>query len=167
MSTPLLLPEICLFLSGLGLGGTLTFILLALPSSVSHEQQAVTTSILYAFRSTGATLGISTSSVVFRKLLQSRLAEVAMPGALHINPMPGELGDVLRRCNRSNRNRPENCVPLIDVYMSTLHGTSLRAVGFAVTGFLSGMVTKNYQLRTSFESEEAEDAGHVNSRTSS
>jgi predicted MFS family arabinose efflux permease len=167
MSSPLVLPEIHLFLSGLGFGGTLTVILLALLSSVSHEQQAVTTSILYAFRSTGATLGISTSSVVFRKLLQSRLGELAIPGALHSNAMPGDLGDVLRRCNRSNRSSPDDCVHLIDGYMYALHGTFLLAVGFAVAGFFSGMVTKNYQLRTSFESEEREDAGHVNSRTTS
>jgi Major Facilitator Superfamily len=167
IGTPLLLPEIYLFLGGLGLGGTLTVILLALLSSVNHEQQAVTTSILYAFRSTGATLGISLSSVVFRKLLQSRLGEFAIPGALHSDAMPGDLGDVLRRCNRSNRNRPDDCVHLIDGYMYALHATFLLAVGFAVAGFFSGMVTKNYQLRTSFESEETEDAGHVNCRASS
>ncbi len=86
MSTPFFLSEVYLFLNGLGLGGILTVMLLALLSSVKHEQQAVTTSILYAFRSTGSSIGISVSSAVFRRLLKIRLGEVAAPGSCTISP---------------------------------------------------------------------------------
>lgn len=162
MGTPFILPEIYLFFSGLGLGCILTVMLLAVLSSVKHEHQAVTTSIQYAFRSTGATIGISVSSVVFRKQLQSRLGEVTVRGALHSNFSPGGLGDVLRRCNRSNPNSQDGCPKLIDGYMYALHGTFLLAISFAIAGFISGMATKNHQLRTSFEDEEAESDSRAN-----
>lgn len=64
-----------LFLNGLGLCGIFTVMLLTLLSSVKHEHQPVTTSIQYAFRSTGATLGIALSSVVVRRLLKSRFGD--------------------------------------------------------------------------------------------
>lgn len=158
LSTPSFLSESYLFVNGLGLGGILTVTLLALLSSVTHEQQAVTTSILYAFRSTGATIGITVSSAVFRRLLKSRLREIAVPGVLYGHSGPGDLDDVLRRCNRSNRNSHEDCPRLIDGYMYALHGTFLLAAGFDIAAFFSGMITKNYQLRAGFEKEETEEA---------
>ena len=156
LGTPFILPELFLFFNGVGLGGILSVMLLALLSSVKHEYQAVTTSIQYAFRSVGATIGISVSSVVFRKLVKSRLGGVAVPGVLYSNAGIGDLGDVLRHCSHAVQGRQEDCPQLMNSYMYALHGTFLLAMSFAIAGFISGMVTKNYRLRSGFEDEETE-----------
>jgi predicted MFS family arabinose efflux permease len=162
MGTPSILTEIYLLVNGLGLGGILTVMLLALLSSVKHEHQAVATSIQYAFRSTGATIGISVSSFVFRQLLKSRIGQVTLSDGLASAFRPGDLGDVLRRCNRSTQSGHGDCPRLIAGYMYALHGTFLLAMTFAMAGFLCAMFTKNYQLRTSFSNDETEGNSHVN-----
>lgn len=157
LSTPSLAPEIHLLIIGIGQGGILVVMLLALLSSVKQEHQAVATSIHYAFRSTGATIGISLSSVVFRKLLKSRLAENSVPGAPpQSNAGPEGLDEVLRRCNSPVQygGGQDDCPHLMDSYMYALHGTFLLATGFATAALLCAMVTRNHQLRTSFGDEE-------------
>jgi MFS family permease len=62
-----------LFFVGMGYGGMLTVTLLATISSVSHDHQAVVTSATYAFRSTGATIGITIASAVYQNLLLTGL----------------------------------------------------------------------------------------------
>lgn len=155
MNSSLALPELYLFLVGFGQGGNLTVMLLALLSSVKHEQQAVTTSINYAFRSTGATLGIAVASAMFRKLLTNRLENVAVPRGLDSKIGTGGLGDVLRRCKHPEQATQRYCSQLADGYMHALHGIFLLAMSLAFAGFLAGMATKNYQLRTNFENDEA------------
>ena len=162
LSTQSILTELFLLANGLGNGGILTVMLLALLSSVKHEHQAVITSIHYAFRSTGATIGISVSSFVFRQLLKSRIGQVPISGGLPTEFKPGDLGDVLRRCNRLTETGQDNCPRLMAAYMYALHGTFLLAMMFALAGFLCAMFTKNYQLRTSFENEEIEGDKHAN-----
>ncbi len=51
--------------------------------------------------------------------------------------------------------------------MYALHGTFLLAVAFAIAGFFSGMVTKNYELRTEIERGPTEDGSGVNNGSSS
>ena len=51
----------------------LTSVLMALISAVDLKYQAVVTSISYAFRSTGSTIGITVCSAVFQNLLNDRL----------------------------------------------------------------------------------------------
>lgn len=62
-----------LFIPGAGYAASLTVTLLALIASVPHDQQAATTSIQYAFRATGSTIGVAASSFIFQKYLLSSL----------------------------------------------------------------------------------------------
>jgi MFS family permease len=62
-----------LFFVGMGYGSMLTVTLLATISSVSHDHQAVVTSATYAFRSTGATIGVTIASAVYQNLLLTGL----------------------------------------------------------------------------------------------
>ncbi len=98
MRNPLALPELYLFLIGFSQGGNFTVMLLALPSSVKHEQQAITTSVNSAFRSAGAMLDVTVASAMFRKLLNNRLGNIAVPRGPESNMGTGGLGDVLRPC---------------------------------------------------------------------
>lgn len=58
-----------LFIPGAGYAASLTVTLLALIAAVPHDQQAATTSIQYAFRATGSTIGVAASSFIFQKYL--------------------------------------------------------------------------------------------------
>ncbi|KAH0553104.1 hypothetical protein GP486_006705 [Trichoglossum hirsutum] len=73
LTTPAWLPFIYFSLTGIGYGGTLTVTLSSLIAAVAHEHQAVVTSASYAFRSTGATIGITVASVVFQNMLKLQL----------------------------------------------------------------------------------------------
>ncbi|KAJ5220269.1 Major facilitator superfamily domain general substrate transporter [Penicillium chermesinum] len=66
LSTKLSLSELFLFLNGLGFGGRQTVLLVGLLSTVEHEEHATATSVMYAFRSSGATIGLSVASLLFR-----------------------------------------------------------------------------------------------------
>ncbi|KAF7505360.1 hypothetical protein GJ744_000981 [Endocarpon pusillum] len=167
MNSSQALPELYLFLVGFGQGGNLTVMLLALLSSVKHEQQAVTTSINYAFRSTGAMLGITVTSVMFRKLLTNQFENVAVPPGFDSRIRTDGLGDVLRGCKHPEQATQKYCGHLADGYMHALHGTFLLAMSLAIAGFSAGMVTKNYQLWTRFEDDEAAHATRIRRDNSS
>jgi hypothetical protein len=73
LSTPSILTEFYLPFNGLGVGGILTVMLLALLSSIEHQHQAVVTLMQYGFRSTGVMIGIPVSGFVFRPLCAEKL----------------------------------------------------------------------------------------------
>ncbi|EDO18214.1 hypothetical protein Kpol_543p44 [Vanderwaltozyma polyspora DSM 70294] len=62
-----------MFIPGLGASVLITVALLAMIAAVPHNHQAVTTSISYAFRSTGCTLGVSIGGAIFRESLDNLL----------------------------------------------------------------------------------------------
>ena len=155
-TTPIILSEIYLFIVGLGFGGMLTVMLLALLSAVEFKDQAVTTAILYVFRTTGATLGVTLSSTVFRKVLVSSLQRNhisdSSPQDYYKSAGFDGLDETLRECShRRLRADPSGrCPPqLIQAYMSALHATFLLALGFVIAGFVSGALTKNNHLSKS------------------
>jgi MFS family permease len=73
LTSPAWLPFIYFSLTGIGYGGTLTVNLSSLIAAVAHEHQAVVTSASYAFRSTGATVGVTVASVIFQNILKIQL----------------------------------------------------------------------------------------------
>lgn len=160
INTAPLLPEMYLFINGMGFGGMLTVITLALLSAVDHEHQAVTTAVLYAFRSTGATIGVTASSTLFRKVLASQLEEdhTSNSAANSSNARRHEIEQTFRKCSRRHHDRgPNSCPPeLLEAYMCALHATFLLAMSFAIAGFLSGMATKNNELRTTLNIEKTD-----------
>ncbi|KAG7008698.1 multidrug resistance protein fnx1 [Physcia stellaris] len=64
-SSPVWLATISLSMIGFGYGGIITVNLLANISSLGHEFQAVITSSIYVFRSTGSAIGVTVASVVY------------------------------------------------------------------------------------------------------
>lgn len=131
--TRIWLAEVFLGMNGIGLGGSLTVMMLALLSAVEHEHQALVTSMLYAFRSTGATIGVAASGTLFRALLENRT-----------NGEIGKIGDGLTEKEKGS-------------YMFALHGTFILAAGFAGAAFVCGLCTRNFRLRTTFEKDEGRD----------
>ncbi|AGO13939.1 AaceriAGR076Cp [[Ashbya] aceris (nom. inval.)] len=72
--------QYCLYvIPGFGSAVLLTVTLLALIVAVPQRHQAATTSISYAFRSTGSTLGVSIGGAIFRNGLSSQLYSKLMP----------------------------------------------------------------------------------------
>lgn len=73
--TPLWYQYLVLFIPGAGYAAILTVTLLALIAAVPYDQQAATTSIQYAFRATGSTVGVSAASYIFQRYLLEQLTE--------------------------------------------------------------------------------------------
>lgn len=71
--TPAWLQYTMLFVPGAGYAAMLTVSLLALISAVSNQEQATATSIQYAFRGVGSTLGVSLSSTIFQAVISKWL----------------------------------------------------------------------------------------------
>ncbi|GME73435.1 unnamed protein product [[Candida] boidinii] len=70
-----------LVLSNSSFGAMITVTLLALIAAVPVAQQASTTSIQYAFRSTGSTLGVTIASTIFTTILKGNLATMVPAAA--------------------------------------------------------------------------------------
>lgn len=116
--TPWILPELYLLCKGFGMGGALTMLILALLHSVPHERHATATSALYAFRSTGATLGLSAASAMF-----------------------------YHRMNQSILDTGSSCKEGEQCYLDALHGAFQLALAFATAGFASALFVATYNNR--------------------
>lgn len=125
LKTRLSLTEAFLFLNGLGFGGRQTVLLVGVLSSVEHEDHATATSVMYAFRSSGATIGLSAASLLFRIGLE---------------------GNSLQEATKCISQGEDECYYLKLSYMSALHRTFLLALGFAAFSFISGSFMKNNKL---------------------
>lgn len=119
MHTPWVLPEFFLLCKGFGMGGALTMLILALLHAVPHEKHATATSALYAFRSTGATIGLSAASAVFY----------------------GRLND------HSSTDMP-SCVDSEECYLDALYGAFRLALVFAFAGLVSAMFVASYNTKS-------------------
>lgn len=145
INSPSIAPEIYLFLYGLGYGGLLTVLLVALLRTVPQKLQAPSTSLLYAFRSIGSTIGLSAAGVIFRSRLNKQTLSC------------GEQDHVV------SPNSTVSCLPLHqfdhqdgrglsrEVYMYALRGTFQLAFGFAIAGLISTVFIKSYKLRSTLE----------------
>ncbi|KAL8823771.1 MAG: hypothetical protein Q9191_005562 [Dirinaria sp. TL-2023a] len=75
LHTPVILPIIYFFFTGLAYAGKLTVTVTALIAAVEQKHQAVITSASYACRGTGSAIGIAVCSLVFQNVLRRRLWE--------------------------------------------------------------------------------------------
>ncbi|KAL8967268.1 MAG: hypothetical protein Q9197_005524 [Variospora fuerteventurae] len=75
LHTPVTLPIIYFFFTGLAYAGKLTVTVTALIAAVEQRHQAVITSASYACRGTGSAIGIAVCSLVFQNILKRRLWE--------------------------------------------------------------------------------------------
>ena len=136
------LPEIYLFANGVGFGGTLTVLLLALLSAVERDMQAMSTALMYAFRAVGATLGVTVSGVLFRQRLI-----VLTQDRLQANGTSGDTGGIFKTCFDHSIS-DEMCPRWVrETYMEALRAVFLLTLGFEICGLACGMFTRNFRLR--------------------
>ncbi|KAI9814978.1 MAG: hypothetical protein M1826_002110 [Phylliscum demangeonii] len=130
------------FLAGLGYGGMLTITLLALISAVDHVHQAVVTSASYAFRATGATLGITLASSVFQNVLRTRLWDRFgdRPGAAErIARIRDSLDEIQRLPDSWQAGVRQS-------YMDALTGVFLTSLALAVVGAVISLFMREHTL---------------------
>lgn len=143
-NSPSWVPFPAFILTGAGYGGMLTVTLLACIAAVDHSQQAVITSATYAFRSVGATLGITISSVVFQNILKVRLWDRfgLEPGAAkEIKSIRDDLNE-LKHLPAGWREG------VITSFMEAFRGVWLTTLGLAIVGLVCVSLMKQHKLHS-------------------
>jgi MFS family permease len=150
---PTWVPFVALACIGSGYGGMLTVTLLACIAAVDHSQQAVITSATYAFRSVGATLGITVASAVYQNILKARLWERFgdLPGAAdEIERIRDDLGELARL--------PDGWYDgAIASFMEAFRGVWLVALCLALLALISGSLMRQHKLHSNLAREEEEE----------
>lgn len=142
--TPEWVPELSLFLTGIGYTGMLTVTLLALIAAVDHQHHAVVSSASYAFRSTGSAIGITIASAVFQNILDVKLqAQLgSQPGAADlINKLRNNLEEI-HRVPREWKGT------VTGVYMDALRCVFLTTLGIGLLGLLVSLMMREHVLHT-------------------
>ncbi|KAL8773494.1 MAG: hypothetical protein Q9209_001598 [Squamulea sp. 1 TL-2023] len=127
---------------GLAVGGMLTTTLVALIAAVDQEQQALVTSLSYAFRSTGSVIGIALTSAVFQNVLTSQL---------QMNLGSQENADALIKRVR-NSLEAVKALPAMqrlvvrDSYTQALQASFLTLTGLSVLALACGLFMRQYRL---------------------
>ena len=133
VDTFILLPEIYLFMIGLGFTGSLTTMLLATLTAVENEMQAVVTGVLFAGRAVGATIGVTASGFLFRQIVAGN--------------MPKMTGNTIHEGCRLNTGDATACSKeQLEAYMLALRAVFLLAASLGVTGLICGSLTENFDL---------------------
>lgn len=142
-----------LFLVGMGYGGMLNVALLGVISAVPYDQQAVVTSLTYAFRSTGSTMGIAIAGAVFNNILVPGLHERfdGYPGAADVINRLRESLDGLKDLPMGWRER------VMDVYGQALLGVFIAATVLAVLAFSSVGFLKDHRLWERMDRRDSEE----------
>lgn len=143
-------PFVAMALLGGGYGGMLTVTLLACIAAVDHTHQAVITSATYAFRSVGATLGITVASAVYQNILKARLWE-------RFGDIPGAAEEIARiRDDLSELGRlPEGWYEgVIQSFMEAFRGVWLMALGLAVVALVSVSLMRQHKLHSNLSRQE-------------
>lgn len=138
--TPLVLTYV--FLVGAGYGGMLSVSLLATVAAVSHEDQAVATSAIYAFRSMGSTIGVTVASVVYQNLLQHDLHQRfdSKEGSSKIINRLLDSLDELKHLPDGWRDG------VYRAYEISLRGVFLTGLGVAILGLIAACFIKEHRL---------------------
>ncbi|KAJ5152110.1 Major facilitator superfamily domain general substrate transporter [Penicillium capsulatum] len=110
---------------GFGMGGALTMLILALLHAVPHQEHATATSALYAFRSTGATIGLSAASAVF-----------------------------YGRLNDHSATDMAGCMDSGECYLDALHGAFRLALVFAFAALVAAMFVESSHTKSREEHTE-------------
>ncbi|SCV04398.1 LAMI_0H15808g1_1 [Lachancea mirantina] len=144
-----------LVVPGFGVSVLITVTLLAMIAAVPHEHQAATTSISYAFRTTGCTLGISIGAAIFQKSLASLLNDKVMRFASEGHSKE-ELMKIIRNASHSSEwvheSAPEFVrATLLECYHYACKSTFKFCMACMVLASLSCSIIKEYKLHTSMK----------------
>ena len=138
------LPFAGMALVGAGYGGMLTVTLLACIAAVDHSQQAVITSATYAFRSVGATVGITAASAVYQNVLLAGLRR-------RFGHLPGAAEEIARiRDDLAELGRlPDGWRDgVVASFMEAFRGVWLTALAMAVVGLVSISLMRQHKLHS-------------------
>lgn len=159
LRTPLWLPLVCMGLLGASYGGMLTVTLVALINAVEIQDQAVVTSLMYAFRSTGAVIGVAMASAVFQNVLRTRL----WLRFGHRENGAEMIRKIIDSIDEMNRMAWQDRGLVRESYMISLRAVFVATVGLAVLGLVSGLLIKERRLHTTLSRKDDEDEStHTN-----
>ena len=139
LDTGIALPELYLFLNGVGFGGTLTVLLMCVLAAVENDMRAIVAGMMYTFRSVGATIGVTLAGLVFRMILAARIARDGVDGSYNI-------GDLIKACSAGGSDHPACSTELLAVYAFALRAVFMLAFAFGLAGLVCGLFTSNFQL---------------------
>lgn len=156
-------PDISLFtqftltvVPGFGYSCMLTVTLLALIASVPMEKQASTTSIQYAFRSTGSTIGVSLAAAIFRHGLSTTLGR-NVSNALPDTEDPKIISEILQQALKSTdyiKEAPKWAIEAIrSSYDFSCHLVFYFCLITVTMGYVSVMMMREHKLHTSVNRE--------------
>lgn len=138
---------------GAGYGGMLTVTLLACIAAVDHAHQAVITSATYAFRSVGATVGITIASTVYQNILKTQLWD-------RFGDVPGAAEQIARIRNDLDelKHLPEGWTEgVMASFMEAFRGVWLTALGLSVVGLVATSLMRHHKLHSNMEREDDEE----------
>ena len=143
LSTPVVLPIVYFFFTGLAYAGKLTVTVTALIAAVQQKHQAVITSASYACRGTGSAIGIAICSLVFQNVLQRRLWE-----EFGREDEAASIIGRLRNNLREIKYLPNNgwMADAEDAYMDALRGVFWTILGLAAIGTAASLFMKEHTL---------------------
>ena len=141
------LPSVMIFSAGAGLGGVLTITLVALISATDHANHATLTSVSYAFRSTGNTVGITVAGALFQNILdkQLRLRFGGREGA-------NERIHAIRRSIQEVQRLPASWRSGVhESYRASFTGVWTFVLAMSIAGLLSMVVIRDSRLSKSVD----------------
>lgn len=144
-------------IAGIALGGMLTVTLVALISAVSHKEQALVTSLSYAFRSTGSVIGVAMASAIFQNVLDSQLW-ARLGGRTNAAELISRLENSLDEVKILPL---DDRVLVKESYVHALQAVFLALLGLAVLGLVSGSLMRELKLSSRLDrQDEDEDIPH-------
>ena len=146
LHTPVVLPIVYFFFTGLAYAGKLTVTVTALIAAVQQKHQAVITSASYACRGTGSAIGIAVCSLVFQNILKRRLWE-EFGREDEAASIIGRLRDNLREI----KYLPNNgwMLDAEDAYMDALRGVFWTIFGLGAIGTAASLFMREHLLHKS------------------
>lgn len=143
---------ILLVIPGFGYSVLITVALLAMIAAVPHDHHAATTSISYAFRSTGSTLGVAIGGAIFRQSLKGLLSSKVLEFT-DSHPRK-ELLDIIEKASKSSEwvhdSAPKFIRPtLVNCYHFACKDAFLFCTLCSIGALASISIIKEHKLHSS------------------
>ncbi|KAL6945324.1 hypothetical protein ACO0QE_002774 [Hanseniaspora vineae] len=148
---------------GFAMSVMITITLLVIIAAVPKEHQASCTSISYAFRSTGSTIGVSIGGAIFKKTVEKLLYKKVLPLESPEHPKK-ELLKIIETAMKNSdyvKSAPSFVKPILkDCYNYGLKNTFLFCLIAFSLATLSVSMVREFKLHTSAERDDlAEEEG--------
>ncbi|KAI1096788.1 MFS general substrate transporter [Rostrohypoxylon terebratum] len=143
---------ISFLLLGSGYGAMLNTMLLACLAAVDHSHQATVTSATYAFRSVGATVGITVASAIYQNVLKTQLWE-------RFGDLPGAAEEIRRiRDDMSELKRlPEGWYDgVMASFMEAFRNVWFMMLGLGVLALICVSLLKQHKLHSTLSRNESD-----------